>query len=95
MDPIDKGLERLSAAPANARLESLEGAVFSRIENESRSGFAGTRLIPVQLAVSCAALLIGIFMAQLFTAPSERPFSESIVLSDDLAPSVRLEGGGV
>ena len=94
MNPIDKGLERLRAAPANARLEALEGAVFSRIENESRSGFGGARLIPVQLAVSCAALIIGLFMAQLLAVSSERPFSESIVLSDDLAPSVRLSGGG-
>jgi hypothetical protein len=94
MDPIDKGLERLRAAPANARLEHLEGAVFCRIESESRSGFAGVRLIPVQLAVSCAALLIGLVMAQLLSASSEGFYSETIVLSEDIAPSVRLEGGG-
>ena len=94
MDPIDKGLERLRAGPANARLENLEGAVFSRIENDSRSGFAAGRLIPVQLAVSCAALLIGIVMAQMLSGPSPASFSESVVLSDDIAPSVLLEGGG-
>jgi hypothetical protein len=87
-------LERLRAAPANARLERLEGAVLSRLRNESHSAFAGPRLIPVQLAVSCAALLIGLFMAQLLSESSQGSFSETVVLSEDLAPSVRLEGGG-
>ena len=95
MDPIDNGLGRLNAGPAGGRLDRLEADVFARLRSQrARGEMFGLRLIPVQLAVSCAALLIGLFMAQLVVSSSAGLFSETIVLSEDIAPSIRLEGGG-
>jgi hypothetical protein len=96
-DRIDALLDRLKAAPADQDLCGLERAVYARIQRESRADIFGGRILQVQLAVTCGALLLGLAIAQLAGyGPMPRPLnSELVVLSDDsaMAPSVRLEGG--
>ena len=92
---VDELLGRLKALPRDHDLDRLESAVFARIEAQ-KEGFSGATL-PVQLAVTCGALLLGLAIAQFAgVSPMTNPLqSETIVLSDDsvLAPSVLLEGG--
>jgi hypothetical protein len=94
MDPVDSGLDRLHTGGSRANLDHLERDVLARINGEARVDVFRGRLIPVQLAVSAAALLIGLFMAEFLTAPAATISSEAIVLSDDIAPSLLLRGGG-
>jgi hypothetical protein len=97
MAQIDKLLENLKARPLDRSLDGLETAVWTRIDSSAKQDVFGGWTIQVQLAVSCAALLLGLLVAQ-FTGVSVMPMplnSEIVVLSDDsfMAPSVRLEGG--
>ncbi len=97
MAGIDELLTRLKAAPVDGNLDRLESAVWARIDAKSQQDIFGGKTLQVQLAVSCAALLLGLLVAQ-FTGVSVMPMplnSEIVVLSDDsfMAPSVRLEGG--
>ncbi len=94
---IDHGLHRLRAAAPTARLERLEADVWSRIDAKGRWDVFGGRTLQVQLLVTCAALLLGVAVAQ-WAGSNLMPRglnSEIVVLSDDsaMAPSVRLEGG--
>jgi hypothetical protein len=95
-DQIDRGLRRLSALGTDYRLDGLEREVRLRIEARKGDALGGPSW-PVQLAVTCASLLIGVFVAQLagVSMMPEPLSSEIIVLSDDsaVAPSVILEGG--
>jgi hypothetical protein len=96
-DGIDAGLNRLKASPVDRDLSRLESEVWRRIDGAKSSDLFGGRTLQVQLAVSCAALLLGLAIAQLVgEGPMARVLSsEMVVLSDDsaMAPSVRLEGG--
>ncbi len=93
---IDKGLGLLRNQGAEYRLDGLEREVRRRIE-AGKAEAAGGQTWPMQLAVTCGSLLIGVFVAQLagVSVMPEPPSSEVIVLSDDssVAPSVILEGG--
>lgn len=93
---IDKGLKLLRAQGLDRQLDGLERDVRLRIEARKAEAMAGPAW-PVQLAVTCGALLIGVFVAQLsgVSVMPEPLSSEVIVLSDDsaIAPSVILEGG--
>jgi hypothetical protein len=95
-DKIDTLLHRLRAHSPGNRLDTLEADVWSRIEARKADIFFG-KTWQVQLLVTCGALLLGVFIAQM-TGMSVMPeplSSEIIVLSDDsaVAPSVILEGG--
>lgn len=97
MAGLDEILTRLKTAPPDRSLDRLESAVWARIDSKAQQDIFGGRTLQVQLAVSCAALLLGLLVAQ-FTGVSMMPMplnSEIVVLSDDslMAPSVRLEGG--
>jgi len=94
-DFIDAGLRRLRREPLEGDLAGLEARVRSRIDARAQTDLFKGRLIPVQLAVTAAGLLLGFMVADLMTADSTIHHSETAVLSDDsgLAPSVRLEGG--
>ena len=96
-DHIDTLLNRLKAAPVTRDLSRVEADVWRRIDSGKRGDVFGRHAFQVQLAVSCAALVVGLAIAQLAGYdPMRRPLSsEMIVLSDDsaMAPSVRLEGG--
>lgn len=97
MAGIDELLNRLKTTQVDRNLDRLESAVFARLDTKAQQDIFGGRTLQVQLAVSCAALLLGLLVAQ-FTGVSIMPMplnSETIVLSDDsaMAPSVRLEGG--
>ena len=96
-DRIDAGLDRLKSAPLDCDLSRLESEVWRRIDGTRSADLFGGRTLQVQFAVSCAALLLGLAIAQLAgEGPMARtPNSEMVVLSDDgaMAPSVRLEGG--
>jgi len=96
-DRIDAGLNRLKSAPVDRDLSRLESQVWRRIDGTRSSDLFGGRTLQVQFAVSCAALLLGLAIAQLVgQGPMARVLSsEMVVLSDDsaMAPSVRLEGG--
>lgn len=94
---IDKGLSLLRNQCAEYRLDGLEREVRRRIE-AGKAEAAGGQTWPMQLAVTCGSLLIGVFVAQLAgvsVMPEPPPSSEIVVLSDDsaIAPSVILEGG--
>jgi hypothetical protein len=94
---IDQGLHRLRAAAPVARLDGLEADVWSAIDAKGRLEVFGERTLQVQLVVTCAALLLGVAVAQWAGSNlmPRRLNSEIVVLSDDsaMAPSVRLEGG--
>ena len=96
-DRVDTLLQQLKAAPPDRDLSRLETDVWRRIDARKGSDIFGGHALRVQLAVSCAALVVGLAMAQLTGyGPMPRPLSsEMVVLSDDsaMAPSVRLEGG--
>ena len=96
-DRIDHMLNLLRAKTEEEPLDRLESAVWARIDKQSRSDVFGGRSWQVQLAVTCGALLLGVFVAKLAGMPMmpEPLNSEVIVLSDDagVAPSVLLEGG--
>jgi hypothetical protein len=94
MDPIDAGLAKLRAAPAGRRLDGLEYAVAARLDRSRGDVFRGHTL-KIQLAVSCAALLVGLAVAQLAAEETAALRSEAAVLSGDsmLAPSIAIEGG--
>jgi hypothetical protein len=94
MNPIDTGLARLRRDGLEHELDHLEGDVLSRIGREARSDVFRGRALPIQLAVSCVALLAGLAMAELVRTEIA-PRSEAAVLSEDsgLAPSIALEGG--
>jgi pyruvate carboxylase len=93
---IDKGLRLLRMQGAEYRLDGLERDVRLRIEAR-RADATGRQAWPMQLAVTCGSLLIGVAVAQLagVSVMPEPLSSEVIVLSDDsaVAPSVILEGG--
>jgi len=95
-DHIDILLHRLKAAPPDRDLSRVESEVWRRVDAK-RGDFFGAHTLQVQLAVTCAALFVGLAIAQLAGYdPMRRPLnSELVVLSDDsaMAPSVRLEGG--
>ena len=96
-DPIDSLLHRLKTAPADRDLSRLESDVWRRIDSRRGSDIFGGHALQVQLAVSCAALVVGLAIAQLagYDPMPRQLSSELVVLSDDgtMAPSVRLEGG--
>ena len=94
MDPIDSGLTRLRNASGDHNLAGLETAVLARLNREAQGDIFRGRALPIQLAVTGAALLIGLAVAQL-AYDSPVPRSETAVLSDDsgLVPSIALEGG--
>jgi hypothetical protein len=94
-DPVEAGLGRLRQATVDCTLDRLESAVWNRIDGQARSDVFRGRTIQVQLAVSCAALILGILVAQIVDGRIQPMSSETAVLSDDsgLAPSVRLAGG--
>jgi hypothetical protein len=98
-DDLEGLLNRLKSAPPDHDLIRLESAVLGRINRERSADLFGGRAFQVQLAVSCGALLLGLAVAQFAGyGPMPRALnSESVVLSDDstMAPSVRLEGGGI
>ncbi len=96
-DRVDALLNKLKAAPSDHGLDRLESAVWAKLDHQKRADIFGGKTLQVQLAVSCAALLLGLLIAQ-FTGISVMPMplsSEMVVLSDDsaMAPSVLLEGG--
>lgn len=95
-DNIDFLLHRLKIARIDRDLSRLEADVRRRIATKRGDAFAAPAW-QVQLAVSCAALFVGLAIAQLAGyVPMPHPLnSELVVLSDDsaMAPSVRLEGG--
>ena len=95
---IDFLLHRLRAAPVDRDLSRVESEVWRRIDAKRGGDVFGGHTLQVQLAVTCAALFIGLAVAQLAGGydPMRRALnSELVVLSDDsaMAPSVRLEGG--
>ena len=94
---IDFLLHRLKAAPVDRDLSRVESDVWRRIDAKRGADMFGGHTLQVQLAVTCAALFVGLAIAQLAGyGPMPRPLnSELVVLSDDsaMAPSVRLEGG--
>jgi hypothetical protein len=96
-DHMDSLLQRLKAAPLDRDLSRVESEVWRRIDSGKRSDIFGGHALQVQVAVSGAALVVGLAIAQLAGYdPMPRPLnSELVVLSDDsaMAPSVRLEGG--
>jgi|ERR1044071_8226839 hypothetical protein len=95
-DNVDFLLHRLKTARIDRDLSRVEAEVWRRIDTK-RGDIFGGRAWQIQLAVSCAALFVGLAIAQLAGFdPMRRPLnSEMVVLSDDsaMAPSVRLEGG--
>jgi hypothetical protein len=94
MNPIDTGLERLRRDGLEHELDHLENDVLTRIARDARADVFRGRALPIQLAVSCVALLAGLAMAELMQSEIT-PRSEAAVLSEDsgLAPSIALEGG--
>ena len=94
MDPIDSGLTRLRGAAGDHDLAGLEAAVLARVSRDASADIFRGRALPIQLAVTGAALLVGLAVAEL-AYEGAAPRSETAVLSDDsgLAPSIALEGG--
>jgi hypothetical protein len=96
-DQIDTLLNRLKVAPVTRDLSRVEADVWRRIDTGKRGDVFGGHTLQVQMAVSCAALVVGLAIAQLagYDPMPRRLNSELVVLSDDstMAPSVRLEGG--
>jgi len=96
-EPIEFLLHRLKSAPIDRDLSRVEADVRRRIDAGRSGDLFGGHTLQVQLAVTCAALFIGLAVAQLAGYdPMRRALnSELVVLSDDsaMAPSVRLEGG--
>jgi len=96
-DQIDSLLHRLKAAPPDRDLSRVESDVWRRIDAKRGADIFGGHTLQVQLAVSCAALFVGLAIAQLagYGLMPRALSSELVVLSDDgaMAPSVRLEGG--
>ena len=94
---VDILLQQLKTAPLDRDLSRLESDVWRRVDSRKQGDVFGGHALHVQLAVSCAALVVGLAIAQLTGyGPMPRPLnSELVVLSDDsaMAPSVRLEGG--
>ena len=94
-DRINELLENVASRGPDRDLSRLEAAVWARIDKR-RDAFWG-RALPIQIAATCGALLMGLATAQMAqSAIMPQPLSsELIVLSDDsaMAPSVRLEGG--
>jgi len=96
-DNLDRAFHRLRAVPVGRNLGRLEADVWAKVDRRKRQDLFGGRTLQIQLAVSCAALLLGILVAR-YAGMSFMPMplnSELVVLSDDgaLAPSVLLEGG--
>jgi hypothetical protein len=95
-DPVETGLNRLRiAARSDCDLGGLETAVWDRVEARARSDIFRGKTLQIQLAVTCAALIVGLLMAEFVDSRAPMFQSETAVLSDDsgLAPSVRLAGG--
>jgi hypothetical protein len=96
-DQIDSLLHRLKAVPLDRDLSRVESDVWRRIDAKRGADIFGRYTLQVQLAVSCAALFVGLAIAQLagYGLMPRTLSSELVVLSDDgaMAPSVRLEGG--
>jgi hypothetical protein len=96
-DRIETLLHQLKAMSVDRDLSRVEADVWRRVDLRKRGDAFGGHALHVQLAVSCAALVVGLAIAQLTGyGPMPRTLnSELVVLSDDgaMAPSVRLEGG--
>lgn len=94
-DPVERGLDRLRTAALDRNLGGVESAVWRRIDAGANADVFRGRTFQIQLAVSGAALIVGLMVAQLVDPRMGVFLSETAVLSDDseLAPSVRLAGG--
>ena len=96
-DRFDDAFDRLRAVPIDRNLGRLEADVWAKVDRNKRYDLFGGRTLQIQLAVSCAALVLGLLVAR-YAELGFMPMplnSELVVLSDDsaLAPSVLLEGG--
>ena len=94
-DPIEKGLSTLRVAPLDCNLDDLESSVWARVEARARADVFRGKTIQVQLAATCAALIMGLVMAEWVGHDAAPVVSEMAVLSDAgaLVPSVFLGGG--
>lgn len=91
-DSLDKMLQSLGNRAEIRDLSGLEGEVWARVDARKRDAFAGNA-VPVQLALTGVALLVGLAVAQIAGAdPTVR--TEFAVSADAaLTPSVLLMGG--
>ncbi len=95
IDPVEKGLSKLRAAPFDCDLDHLESSVWARVEAQARADVFRGKTMQVQLAATCAALIMGLVMAEWVGRDAAPVVSEMAVLSDvgALVPSVFLGGG--
>jgi len=91
-NPIEDGLAKLRGLSVDHDLDRLEAEVWSRVSSRSQDPLGG-RMLQAQVAVAALALLMGYAVSELVTVRSGSVVSEMAVLSDDIAPSIRLEGG--
>jgi hypothetical protein len=92
-DPIDDGLKRLGVRCSVDALGGLEADVWARIDARSKADVFGGHMVRAQVAVTALALVLGFLMADFVGGEASRVQSEVTVLSDDIAPSILLEGG--
>lgn len=89
-NPLDNRLTALSRIDYAARLDGLEGAVWSAVERRKQDSLAPG----VQIGVAAAALALGLaFGLGSVSTRHQAAASELQVLSDDsVAPSIRIGG---
>jgi hypothetical protein len=92
-DSLDKMLESLGNRSEARDLSGLEDEVWTRLEAGKRGNVFGMHPVPVHVALTCVALLVGFAMSQIAGGnPTVR--TEFAVSSDAaLQPSVLLMGG--
>ena len=92
-DPLDTGLGKLRGISIDHDLGALESAVWARVEKRSQADVFGGRMLSGQIAVTAMALITGYAVSEFVSVPGTHVQSEIAVLSDAIAPSIRLEGG--
>jgi hypothetical protein len=91
-NPVENGLAKLRGLSAQGDLDTFEAEVWSKVSMRSQDPLGG-RMLRAQVAVTAMALLMGYAVSEMVAVRSGSVVSEMAVLSDDIAPSVRLEGG--
>jgi hypothetical protein len=93
LETIDDRLNALAKLDLPASLDGLEDRVWIAVQQ--RRADAGAGSMSVRVALTVAALAVGLAFGALHTSVKPDHLSEMGVLSEDglLAPSIRLGGG--
>jgi len=92
-DTLDDRLNALAGADMSVSLDGLEDSVWSAVQSRRAAAAGGS--VGVRVALTIAALGVGLAFGALNTPAKPVHLSEMGVLSEDglLAPSIRLGGG--